>query len=45
MGTISDAAWRNALITRVNSSGAPKATSSSLSPDGSNFNVVWNSSN
>jgi hypothetical protein len=44
-GTISDSAWKDDSITMVNNSGTPKATPSSLSSDGSAFNVTWNSSN
>lgn len=44
-GTISNSVWQNDAITMTNSSGAPKATPSALSSDGSSFNVAWNSSN
>jgi len=44
-GTISDSGWQNDPITMENSSGSPKATPSSLSIDGSSFNIQWNSSN
>ncbi len=40
-GTISH--WANDAITMVNASNAPKATPSSLSPDGRSFSVTWNS--
>lgn len=42
-GAINDSAWQNDPITMTNSSGAPKATPSLLSPDGGAFSVQWNS--
>ena len=42
-GSISNSAWQNDAIKMINSSGAPKATPSGLSPDGSSFSVTWNS--
>lgn len=45
IGTISDSSWKNDQITMVNSAGSPKATPSSLSPDGSSFTISWNGSN
>jgi len=44
-GTISDSVWQNDQIIMTNSAGIAKATPSSLDPTGSNFSVVWNSSN
>lgn len=44
-GSIGNGAWQHDEITMTNNSGAPKATPSALSPDGSSFNVTWNSSN
>ncbi len=44
-GGINNPLWQNDPITMVNGSNNPKATPSSLSPDGSSFSVQWNSSN
>ena len=42
-GSISDTAWQNDAITMTTSSGAPKATPSTLSSDGSSFSITWKS--
>lgn len=42
-GTISDGLWQMDQITMTDSSENPKATPSSLSPDGSAFSMTWNS--
>lgn len=44
-GSISNSTWQNDQITMVNGSGGVKAATSTLSPDGSSFNISWQSSN
>jgi hypothetical protein len=40
-GTINNAAWMNESMNMISTTGALKASTSQLSPDGTSFSVAW----